>query len=190
MTFSDRFQEVRTGFERAFWVANLTEIFERLSYYGTFASLALYLQERLNFSTEQTGTLAGIFGGWCGFSPFGGAAADRLGFRRALSAAYLILAFRLLSARLNKRVVAGVGPECRPPGHVRGVHSHVPPVGVALVKALRGRHNFAGFEGERSDDWLFDLLHDGEYWRRFLALSCVVGASPSRGRERLSRRRD
>jgi dipeptide/tripeptide permease len=92
LTFSDRLQEIRTGFERPFWVANISEIFERLSYYGAFASLALYLQERLNFSTEQTGTLTGIFGGMVWFlAIFGGAAADRLGFRRALSVAYLIL---------------------------------------------------------------------------------------------------
>jgi dipeptide/tripeptide permease len=47
----------------------------------------------LNFSTEQTGTLTGIFGGMVWFlAIFGGAAADRLGFRRALSIAYLVLA--------------------------------------------------------------------------------------------------
>ena len=93
MTFSERFHEIRTGFERPFWVANISEIFERLSYYGAFASLALYLQEQLNFSAQQTGTLTGIFGGMVWFlAIFGGAAADRLGFRRALSVAYLILA--------------------------------------------------------------------------------------------------
>jgi POT family proton-dependent oligopeptide transporter len=93
LTFSDRLQEIRTGFERPFWVANITEIFERLSYYGAFASLALYLQEKLNFSTQQTGTLTGLFGGMVWFlAIFGGATADRLGFRRALSVAYLILA--------------------------------------------------------------------------------------------------
>ena len=93
MTFAERFHEIRTGFERPFWVANISEIFERLSYYAAFASLALYLQERLNFSTQQTGTLTGIFGGMVWFlAIFGGATADRLGFRRALSTAYLILA--------------------------------------------------------------------------------------------------
>ena len=92
MSFAERWEEIRTGFERSFWIANLSEIFERLSYYGAFASLALYLQERLNFSAQQTGTLAGIFGGMVWFlAIFGGAAADRLGFRRALSLAYLIL---------------------------------------------------------------------------------------------------
>ena len=93
MSFSERLREIRTGFERPFWVANISEIFERLSYYGAFASLALYLQEKLNFSAEQTGTLTGIFGGMVWFlAIFGGAVADRLGFRRALSIAYLILA--------------------------------------------------------------------------------------------------
>jgi proton-dependent oligopeptide transporter, POT family len=92
LTIAQRWNEIRTGFERPFWVANVSEIFERLSYYGAFASLALYLQERLNFSTEQTGTLTGLFGGMVWFmAMFGGAVADRIGFRRALSTAYLIL---------------------------------------------------------------------------------------------------
>src|ERR1700719_942930 len=92
MSFSQRFQDIRSGFERPFWVANISEIFERISYYGAFASLAVYLQEKLNFSTQQTGTLTGLFGGMVWFlGIFGGAIADRLGFRRALSLAYLIL---------------------------------------------------------------------------------------------------
>jgi POT family proton-dependent oligopeptide transporter len=93
MSFSQRLQEIRDGFERPFWVANISEIFERLSYYAAFSSLAVYLQEKLNFSTEQTGTLTGFFGGMVWFlAIFGGAAADKLGFRRALSLAYFILA--------------------------------------------------------------------------------------------------
>jgi proton-dependent oligopeptide transporter, POT family len=93
MSFAQRLEEVRTGFERPFWVANISEIFERLAYYGAFASLANYLRETLSFPTEQTGTLTGIFGGMVWFlAIFGGAVADRLGFRRALSLAYLILA--------------------------------------------------------------------------------------------------
>ncbi len=92
MSFEQRLQEIREGFERPFWVANISEIFERLSYYGAFASLANYLHERLNFPTEQTGTLTGLFGGMVWFlAIFGGTAADWLGFRRALSLAYLIL---------------------------------------------------------------------------------------------------
>jgi len=92
MSFSQKLDEVRGGFERSFWVANVSEIFERLAYYGAFASLANYLRESLSFPTEQTGTLTGIFGGMVWFlAIFGGAVADRLGFRRALSLAYLIL---------------------------------------------------------------------------------------------------
>ena len=93
MSFGQRLNEIRDGFERPFWVANVSEIFERLSYYGAFSSLALYLQGKLNFSTEQTGTLTGFFGGMVWFlAVFGGAVADKLGFRRALSLAYFILA--------------------------------------------------------------------------------------------------
>jgi len=86
-------KEIREGFEPAFWVANISEIFERLSYYGAFSSLANYLHESLNLPTEQTGSLTGLFGGMVWFlAILGGAVADRLGFRRALSLAYLILA--------------------------------------------------------------------------------------------------
>ena len=92
MSFSQRLSEIKTGFERPFWVANITEVFERLSYYAAFASLPRYLHEALGLSVVQSTTLAGVFGGavWI-LAPFGGTTADRLGFRRALSLAYLIL---------------------------------------------------------------------------------------------------
>jgi POT family proton-dependent oligopeptide transporter len=92
MPLPQRLTEIRDGFERPFWIANISEIFERLSYYGAYSSLAVYLHEKLNFSTEQTGSLTGIFGLVWFLAIFGGAIADRLGFRRALSIAYLILA--------------------------------------------------------------------------------------------------
>ena len=93
LSFSQRLKEIREGFEPAFWVANISEIFERLAYYGAFSSLANYLHESLNIPTEQTGSLTGWFGGMVWFlAILGGAVADRLGFRRALSSAYLILA--------------------------------------------------------------------------------------------------
>jgi dipeptide/tripeptide permease len=93
MGIGQRVEEIRTGFERSFWVANISELFERLSYYAAFASLARYLHEALNFPTERAADLSGLFGGLVWFlAIFGGAIADRLGFRRALSLAYLILA--------------------------------------------------------------------------------------------------
>src|ERR1700760_5074475 len=92
MRFMGRMAEIRNGFERPFWIANVSELFERLSYYAAFASLARYLSETLKFPTERVGTLTGLFGGLVWFlAAFGGTFADRLGFRRALSLAYLIL---------------------------------------------------------------------------------------------------
>ena len=92
MTFSERCHEIRTGFDRPFWVANISELFERLSYYAVFAVLARYLHEGLHFDVERASSLTGMFGGWVWFlAVVGGAVADRLGFRRALSVAYLIL---------------------------------------------------------------------------------------------------
>ena len=91
MTFSERFHEIRTGFERPFWVANISELFERLSYYAVLASLARYLHESLNLPVEQAGSLTGLFGFVWIVAAFGGTLADRLGFRRSLSLAYLIL---------------------------------------------------------------------------------------------------
>jgi dipeptide/tripeptide permease len=92
LSFADRLREMREGFTPAFWVANVTELFERLSYYAAFASLANYLHESLAFPAAQASSLTGIFGGAVWFlAVFGGALADRLGFRRALSLAYLIL---------------------------------------------------------------------------------------------------
>ena len=135
MTFSERFHEVRTGFERPFWVANISEIFERLSYYGAFASLALYLHEKLNFSTEQTGTLTGIFGGMVWFlAIFGGAAADRLGFRRALASAYLILAGAyFLIGSIAAPWLAPVR-NLVPLGLFVGVILILPALGISMVK--------------------------------------------------------
>ena len=92
MSFTQRLQEIREGFERPFWVANITETFERLSYYGQNTVLAIYLHRNLHFTETQAGDLTGYFGGVVWFLPIlGGALADRIGFRRSLSFAYLIL---------------------------------------------------------------------------------------------------
>jgi len=92
LSFRQKLEEIRTGFEPAFWLANVSELFERLAYYGAFSSLANYLHETLQFSVEQTGSLTGFFGGLVWFLAIvGGALADRLGFRRALSLAYFVL---------------------------------------------------------------------------------------------------
>jgi proton-dependent oligopeptide transporter, POT family len=135
MSFGQRLTEIRDGFERPFWVANISEIFERLSYYGAFASLALYLQGKLNFSTQATGTLTGIFGGMVWFMAiFGGAVADKLGFRRALSLAYLILAVAyFLIGSIGAPWLAPLR-NAVPLGLFVGCILILPALGVSLVK--------------------------------------------------------
>ena len=91
MSFAQRLQEIRKGFRPTFWVANGTELFERLAFYGQQAVLAIFLHEQLKFSAESTGALMGDFGFAVYLLPvFVGALADRFGFRRSLAAAYLI----------------------------------------------------------------------------------------------------
>src|SRR5713101_6743859 len=135
MSFSQRFHDVRIGFERPFWVANITELFERLSYYAAFASLARYLHETLAFPTERAADLAGLFGGLVWFlAIFGGAMADRLGFRRALSLAYLVLAGSyFLLGSLGAPWLSPVR-NAVPLTVLVAVVLMLPAVGVALVK--------------------------------------------------------
>jgi dipeptide/tripeptide permease len=93
LRLQDRLLEIRRGFELAFWVANITELFERVAYYAQAAVLAIFLHESLHLSTEQTGTLMGVFGFAVWFLPIlGGSLADRFGFRNSLAFAYLTLA--------------------------------------------------------------------------------------------------
>jgi len=137
MTFSDRLQEVRTGFDRPFWVANITEMFERLSYYGSFAVLATYLADNLRLGEQQAGNLAGFFGGFVWFmAVFGGALADRMGFRRALALAYFILATAYFL--LGSITSAWLKPVADSVGLIPllFVILALPALGVALVKPV------------------------------------------------------
>jgi len=135
LSFAQRWHDIRVGFERPFWVANISELFERLSYYAVFASLARYLHEVLNFPTQQTGTLTGFFGGLVWFLPvFGGTLADRMGFRRALALAYLILSFAyFMLGSLGSAWLAPVR-ETVPLGVLVAFVLALPALGVALVK--------------------------------------------------------
>ena len=132
---SIRLQEILGGFQRPFWVANFTEIFERLSYYAVFAALVPYLNTALGFPTAVAATLGGLFGGavWV-MAAFGGALADRIGFRRALSTAYFILACAYF-------LVGSIGAPWLAPVRsvvplwlLVGVILLLPALGVALVK--------------------------------------------------------
>lgn len=152
MTFSERFHEIRTGFERPFWVANISELFERLSYYAAFASLARYLHETLNFGVERASSLTGLFGGLVWFmAVFGGALADRLGFRRALSLAYLILSVSyFLLGSIGAPWLAPVR-DAMPLVVLVSIVLALPALGIALVKpAVVGTTARASKENVRS----------------------------------------
>jgi len=92
LPFAQRLDEIRAGFQPPFWVANFTEIFERVAYYATTAVLAIYLTEQLHFSSVLAGTLQGIAGFVVyALAILAGTLADRFGFRRTLMLAYLLL---------------------------------------------------------------------------------------------------
>ncbi|MGB8907566.1 MAG: MFS transporter [Candidatus Cybelea sp.] len=133
--FGRRLAEIRSGFERPFWVANISEIFERLSYYAVFSTLALYLHQTLTFPSSEAAGLSGIFGGavWV-MAIFGGALADRIGFRRSLSAAYFILTLAyFLVGSIGAPWLAPVR-QVIPLGLLAGIILFLPALGVALVK--------------------------------------------------------
>jgi POT family proton-dependent oligopeptide transporter len=173
LTFSERLEEVRTGFERPFWVANLSEIFERLSYYAVFAALARYLHEALQFPTKEASGLSGVFGGavWV-MAIFGGALADRIGFRRALSLAYFILS---CSYFLVSSIAAPWMAPLRsvlPLGTLVGIVLFLPALGVALVKpSVVGTTARASTENVRSIGYsiYYTLVNIGSFLGPLLA---------------------
>jgi proton-dependent oligopeptide transporter, POT family len=152
LSFSDRLQQIKTGFERPFWVANITELFERLSYYAAFASLARYLHEALKFPVQEASSLTGLFGGLVWFlAAFGGTVADRLGFRRALSLAYLILSCSYFL--LGSLAAPWLGPvrDHMPLIVLVSFVLALPALGIALVKpAVVGTTARASKENVRS----------------------------------------
>jgi POT family proton-dependent oligopeptide transporter len=173
LNLSERLQEIRTGFERPFWVANISEIFERLSYYAVFAVLARYLHEALRFPSEQASSLSGFFGAgvWV-MAIFGGAVADRIGFRRALSAAYFILSCSyFLVGSIAAPWLAPIRSVI-PLGLLAGIILFLPALGVALVKpSVVGTTARASKENVRSIGYsiYYTLVNIGSFLGPFLA---------------------
>lgn len=80
-------------FPKAFWTANVVELFERAAYYGVFIAITLYLSRIVGFDDIEAAWIGGVFSAGLYFlPPFTGAFADKIGFRNAI-----ILAFALLS---------------------------------------------------------------------------------------------
>jgi len=80
-------------FPRAFWTANIVELFERSAYYAVFIAITLYLSRIVGFNDIWSAWIGGVFSAGMYFlPPFTGAFADKIGFRKAI-----ILAFSLLT---------------------------------------------------------------------------------------------
>lgn len=114
MPFTDRLQALRSGFTRAFWVANTLELFERLAFYGSKAVLAVYLVEKVGLGRTGS-TLVGLYGFAVFFLPtLAGPLVDRYGFRRSLIACFSIFslgyfAIGLAGLPMGRDLVASVG---------------------------------------------------------------------------------
>ena len=114
MPFTDRLQALRSGFTRAFWVANILELFERLAFYGSKAVLAVYLVEKVGLGRTGS-TLVGLYGFAVFFLPtLAGPLVDRYGFRRSLIACFSIFslgyfAIGLAGLPMGRDLVASVG---------------------------------------------------------------------------------
>ncbi|MGI8745547.1 MAG: MFS transporter [Bryobacteraceae bacterium] len=79
------------GFERAYWVANTLELFERLAFYGSKAVLAVYVAEKVGLGPQVAGSLVGAFSGIIFSLPIvAGTFVDRYGFRRTLAVCFAV----------------------------------------------------------------------------------------------------
>jgi dipeptide/tripeptide permease len=79
------------GFPRAFWTANVTELFERGAYYAMASFVVIYFG-RLGMGKYWPSTLNSMLWTLVYFLPtLSGTIADQVGFRRALLAAFVLL---------------------------------------------------------------------------------------------------
>ncbi len=137
MSIRENIDRIRHGFHRTFWVANFTELFERLAYYGPQAILAIYLHEHLGLSSEQSTWLIGYYGFVVWFMPIiGGTLADRFGFRRTLMGAFVILAIgNFLLGSLSASWMAPIR-DALPLFALMHILMLVPALGPAVVKPV------------------------------------------------------
>lgn len=85
-------KQEKVKFSKAFWVANMAEMFERAAYYGVFVVITLYLSNILGFSDIEAGVISGLYASLLYFlPPFTGAYADRIGFRKSMLLAFTLL---------------------------------------------------------------------------------------------------
>ena len=90
MDLAARLSELKSGFARTFWVANILELFERFSFYGSKIVLAVFLAETVGLGPWGI-SLVGLYG----FAVFclpivAGPFVDRYGFKKSLAACFAI----------------------------------------------------------------------------------------------------
>lgn len=92
MDLAARLSELKSGFARAFWVANVLELFERFSFYGSKIVLAVFLAETVGLGPLGV-SLVGLYGFAVYFLPIlAGPFVDRYGFKKSLAACFAIYA--------------------------------------------------------------------------------------------------
>lgn len=103
------------GFQRAYWVANTLELFERLAFYGSKAVLAVYIAEKVGLGPQVAGSLVGAFSGILYSLPIvAGTFVDRYGFRRTLAACFAVFTvgyflIGLAGLQFGQQIVGGIG---------------------------------------------------------------------------------
>ena len=89
---SSKKQKATWKFPVAFWTANTVEFFERAAYYAVFIAITLYLSRVVGFNDINAGWIGGMFAAGLYFlPPFTGAFADKIGFRKAVILAFILL---------------------------------------------------------------------------------------------------
>ena len=80
-------------YHASFWTANLSELFERVAFYGMTTILVLFLTKSRGFPNSTAIVVGGYFGLFTyGLAAVSGFLADLLGYRRAMLTAYTLLA--------------------------------------------------------------------------------------------------
>ena len=86
------FMRSLSRFSRSFWSANVSELFERIAFYGMTPVLVPYLTGSRGFDDAQAIRLSGNFGLVVyGLPVLSGFLADLMGYRRAMMLAYALL---------------------------------------------------------------------------------------------------
>ena len=116
MDLAARLAELKSGFSKTFWVANILELFERFAYYASKAVLAVYIADSIGLGPKTADLYAGsVFNTLLYFlPPLAGTVVDRYGFKRSLmicfaifSAGYFLIGLAGLPA--GAPVVAALG---------------------------------------------------------------------------------